>query len=119
MLLLTPGGCNRSGSEPGEAVGDTEETEETEEATDTEAEEESDTDDEDEPGPSYEELDPARRLVRISTALRGRRPSLADMDRVEQNPDALGEIVDGYLRSEAVPRDARARSPGPSHRGTP
>ncbi len=46
-----------------------------------------------------EYLTPALHLVRISMALRGTRPSLADIEAVEADPDALEGIVDGYLDS--------------------
>ncbi len=44
-------------------------------------------------------LAPAELLVRASMDLRGRRPSLADLDTVEADRDAYPAIVDGYLRS--------------------
>jgi len=44
-------------------------------------------------------LDPAELLVRASMDVRGRRPSLADLDAVTANPNAYAAIVDAYLRS--------------------
>lgn len=56
------------------------------------------------PGPSPSEdavarLDPVAHLVRASMAVRGIRPSLAELDAVEADPAALPAIVDGYLDS--------------------
>jgi hypothetical protein len=42
-------------------------------------------------------LSPSDRLVRISMALRGRRPALDELDAVEADPAALDAIVDTYL----------------------
>lgn len=38
-------------------------------------------------------------LVRASLAIRGIRPSVADMELLEADPDQAGPLVDGYLRS--------------------
>src|SRR5262245_52194681 len=40
------------------------------------------------------------RLGRISMALKGTRPSIADSRAVDADPAALGAIVDGYLESD-------------------
>ncbi len=47
--------------------------------------------------PTVVVLSPAERLVRISMALRGIRPSAEELGRVEADPSALEPIVDGYL----------------------
>ncbi len=102
MLLLIPAGCNNGRTEPASSEAETEGDAETGEPSDPEDDDDGETggDSDDEPVPDYVELDPAYRLLRISTALRGRRPSMAEMDRVEADPDALAEIVDGYLESD-------------------
>ncbi len=46
-------------------------------------------------------LTPAQHLTRISLALRGMRPSIADLEAVEANPDAIGGLVDRYLETPA------------------
>jgi hypothetical protein len=46
-------------------------------------------------------LTPAQHLTRISLALRGMRPSVADLEAVDANPDAIGGIVDRYLETPA------------------
>lgn len=45
-------------------------------------------------------LSPTEHLSRASIALRGKRPSLADLRAVADNPDALEPIIDRYLDSE-------------------
>jgi len=52
-------------------------------------------------GPQLVPLSPTDRLTRISMALRGRRPALAELDAVEADPAALESIVDGYLDDPA------------------
>lgn len=47
------------------------------------------------------ELDAVAHLVRVSTALRGTRPTLAELEAVRNDPAALNDIVDSYLDSEA------------------
>lgn len=47
------------------------------------------------PPPVY--LEPSEHLTRISMALRGTRPSVAELQQVSDDPDALPGIVDGYL----------------------
>lgn len=56
---------------------------------------------------NVERLSPEQHLVRASMALRGTRPSAADLRRVAEDPDATEEIVDGYLQSEAFGRTMR------------
>lgn len=53
----------------------------------------------DAPPPAAVQLSPSERLVRVSMTLRGRRPSLADLQRVTADPGALEAIVDGYLQT--------------------
>jgi len=48
-----------------------------------------------------EPLSPADRLLRISMALRGIRPSVDAMRCVEDDPDCLERLVDDYVESEA------------------
>lgn len=50
--------------------------------------------------PNIEYLRPVDHLVRISMALRGVRPSIADIEAVEANADVLPELVDSYLEDE-------------------
>lgn len=50
-------------------------------------------------GAGDELLAPRARLLRISTALRGRRPSEQELAAVDKDPGALASIVDGYLDS--------------------
>jgi hypothetical protein len=47
--------------------------------------------------PEAEPLPPRARLVRIAMALRGVRPSEAELAAVDKDPDALADIVDAYL----------------------
>jgi hypothetical protein len=44
-------------------------------------------------------LAPAELLVRASMDLRGKRPSLADLDAIEADPSAYARLVDQYLQS--------------------
>ncbi len=48
-----------------------------------------------------EYLTPVEHLIRVSMSLRGMRPSPADVEAVEEDPAALGDIVDTYLDSPA------------------
>lgn len=48
-----------------------------------------------EPEPEY--LSPDEHLVRISMALRGTRPSVADLDAVREDPSRVAEFVDAYM----------------------
>jgi len=93
MLACTLTGCPDAGSDhdvaddasaegEGEGEGETESGE---------------TDD----APSAVRLPDTDRLVRISMALRGRRPTIAELDAVEADPAALDAIVDGYLDDPA------------------
>jgi hypothetical protein len=57
--------------------------------------------------------DPLARLVRASMALRGTRPSLAEISAVDVDPDALPGLVEGWLSTEefgATVRDLHAES---------
>jgi len=49
--------------------------------------------------PSTVELSSTEHLLRISTSLRGRRPSAAELHAVRNDPRTLGSIVDEYLKS--------------------
>lgn len=49
------------------------------------------------PEPEPEYLSPDEHLVRISMALRGTRPSMADLDTVRQDPARIPEFVDAYM----------------------
>jgi len=52
------------------------------------------------PHPSGSSSQPAEaRLVRASMALRGIRPSVAEMDRVHEHPKQLSAVVDGWMES--------------------
>lgn len=58
--------------------------------------------------PASEPLPPRARLVRIAMALRGVRPSAAELAAVDEDPDALPGIVDAYLEAPefgAIVRD--------------
>lgn len=59
------------------------------------------------PPSSVVDLTPEQHLVRASMALRGTRPSLEELDRVAESSDALTEIVDEYLASDAFGRTMR------------
>mgnify|MGYP000099903498 FL=1 len=50
------------------------------------------------PGPAS--LSPEKHLLRVSMALTGKRPSLQELRAVRDDPDALGDIVDGYLETD-------------------
>ncbi len=52
-------------------------------------------------------LSPTDHLVRVSMALRGRRPSIEELNAVGTDPDALEGIVDGYLASPDFGRTVR------------
>lgn len=57
----------------------------------------------DDPGevpPDAVALDPASRVSRVSMALRGVRPSVADVERVTRDPRALEAVTDDYLASK-------------------
>ncbi|MEO0600958.1 MAG: DUF1549 domain-containing protein [Myxococcota bacterium] len=55
--------------------------------------------DEPDPGDARRYLTPTETLVRASLALRGIRPSLAELERVEATPEAFEQVVDDYLES--------------------
>lgn len=52
-------------------------------------------------GPKVEYLSPVEQLVRTSMAVRGIRPSIAEIDRVVADPASLDVLLDGWLGSEA------------------
>ncbi len=52
-------------------------------------------------------LSPEQHLVRASMVLRGTRPSPEELAEVADDPDALGAIVDRYLKTEAFGRTMR------------
>jgi hypothetical protein len=89
MLACTLAGCPDAGSD-GDGGSD-----------ESEGEAESDDVGETEDAPSAVRLADTDRLVRISMALRGRRPSIAELDAVATDPAALDAIVDGYLDDPA------------------
>jgi hypothetical protein len=63
--------------------------------------------------PTVVYLSPTDHLVRVSMTLRGKRPSIDELDRVAADPDALPEIVDTYLQSPefgSVMRDLHAET---------
>jgi hypothetical protein len=53
----------------------------------------------DAPDTSRSFLSPTEHLLRVSSVLRGKRPSLAELRRVRERPEALPEIVESYLQS--------------------
>lgn len=53
---------------------------------------------------SWPEMSASRLLTRASLDLRGVRPSPDELDRVEADPAALGEILDEYLQDERFPQ---------------
>ena len=69
--------------------------------TDAETDSSSDTEGDTDSGGDVEleMLSSTERLIRISMALRGTRPSLQQLAAVEDDPDALEGIVDNYLES--------------------
>ena len=52
-------------------------------------------------------LEPAEQLQRVSMALRGVRPSVADLDALDEDPALLTTLVDDYLDSEEFGRTIR------------
>jgi hypothetical protein len=48
-------------------------------------------------GPEVALLGPEAQLIRAAMALKGTRPTVAEMDRVANDPAALAAVVDGYL----------------------
>src|SRR5690349_6068795 len=49
--------------------------------------------------PQTSELSPSEHLVRVAMALKGTRPSIAELRAVEKDPAAIEGIVDQYLAS--------------------
>src|SRR5689334_14598148 len=65
------------------------------------------------PDDSIQYLAPAAHLTRASLALRGRRPSVDELDAVEQDPRYVEAIVDYYLTTPefgATVRELHAQS---------
>ncbi len=62
-------------------------------------EDETESDSEEAPPEMVELLDPVEHLLRVSMALRGIRPSIADIERIEADPEAIEQIVDEYLEA--------------------
>lgn len=58
-------------------------------------------------GPPTVYLSPTDHLVRASMALRGIRPSIADLNVVRNDPSALEALVDGYLDTPEFGRTVR------------
>ena len=58
-----------------------------------------DDDDDDLPSPTAVYLTPPQHLTRASIAIRGMRPSVADLEAVDADPGALPAIIDRYLTS--------------------
>jgi hypothetical protein len=52
-------------------------------------------------------LDPVEQLTRVSMALRGVRPSLADLDRIAADPDALSTLATEYVNTPEFGRTVR------------
>jgi hypothetical protein len=48
----------------------------------------------------WQPLSDADRLIRASMVLRKMRPSIEDLERVRADPEAYGDIIDGYLESD-------------------
>lgn len=93
-----PGSDEGTGSEGGDATAAVDETADSGEPAD-------DTSD---MGPEPVYLQPTEHLTRISMAIRGVRPSVQELAAVQDDPDALPGIVDGYLddpRFGAIVRD--------------
>ncbi|MEQ1504694.1 MAG: DUF1585 domain-containing protein [Myxococcota bacterium] len=51
------------------------------------------------PGPASDRLTPVEQAVRVSTAIRGIRPTPDELRWVDADPNALGALVDAWLRS--------------------
>lgn len=67
----------------------------------------------DEPAPAAQDdtiaqMGAARLLNRVSLDLRGTRPTLDELDRVESDPDAIGDVIDEIIRDDRF--GARVRS---------
>jgi hypothetical protein len=65
------------------------------------------------PAPTVEYLSPTDHLVRAAMTLRGKRPTLAELEAVAADPSALPGIVDGYLDTPelgTVMRDLHAEN---------
>lgn len=90
LAACEDGPASADGSETSETDGDT--------SVDTDGATSGDTD-----GPAMDDevvyLEPQAQLVRIAMALRGVRPTEAELDAVAEDPDALPEIVEQYLQT--------------------
>ncbi|MEQ1566935.1 MAG: hypothetical protein ABMA64_14935 [Myxococcota bacterium] len=53
------------------------------------------------PAGEHDQLDPVARLVRVSMAVRGTRPTLAEIEAVRDDPDAIRGLVHQWLESDA------------------
>ena len=98
-LVLTMPGCR-----DGDAVPSDEESSSGDDGgSDGEADSDDSTGDpsDDDEVAEYDLLTPAEHLARVSMALRGVRPSEEDLRRVEEDPEAIGELVDAYLESDS------------------
>jgi len=51
-------------------------------------------------GTSYTPLTASQQLVRVSMALRGKRPSVVELTTIEANPDALDDLVTEWLETD-------------------
>ncbi|MEM6995970.1 MAG: DUF1585 domain-containing protein, partial [Myxococcota bacterium] len=98
-LVAAVPGC-RDDATPPAAADETDGTGGTSDEPDDDAADGDSTDDGSPAAQDYVLLTPTEHLVRVSMALRGIRPSLADLDRVADDPDAVGELVDEYLESD-------------------
>ncbi len=97
--LLVPG-CrdNPSADEPDGDGTDSDATADASAGSDS-ASDDGDTDTEPEqPQAELEYLTPVEHLVRVSMALRGTRPSAEDLERVQDDPETLPELVDAYMQ---------------------
>jgi len=54
------------------------------------------------PSPSIETISPTEHLSRASVALRGVRPSLADLQTVRDDPSRLDGLIEGYVDSDDI-----------------
>ena len=93
----------RGGGDTGVPPADTDDpTVSSEDAGTSDGETEEDTDEPpSDPDDGYDYLTPTEHLKRISMALRGTRPAPADIERVEEDPDAIEEIVWEYMQGSA------------------
>ncbi len=94
LALALVGGCRDDDADADDGADDS--------ADDDDAEGDDDDDGSDDGGSAdVVPLSPVDQLVRVSMALRGQRPSRGEIAAVEEDPEALAEIVDGYLGDPA------------------